>query len=481
MIPILYGSDETAFTTNGLGPLPDAAECTVEEEINGVYQLHMVYPVDGINFANIKPLNIIKVVPAVGATAQPFDIIRVSTPRFGVVEIDAKHISYRLNKNTVMPFSVSNELVSTVLNAIKSHRVESDGFNYNTASISDRVSFAVAEPCSVRSALKSLIEVLGKGEYIWSGFGVSLMARRGADKDITVQYGINITDFKQEKSIEESLTGIVPYWKGRDAGGNDVVVTLAQKVVHISGYSAFPYQRSAPVDFSSEFKEKPTESQLLSAAQNYITANNIAVPKVSMDVSFVHLPDTEEYKTLTYLDKASLGDGVKVNYAKLGVTATARVIRTVYDVLNGRYKEISIGDAKIRGQSAQGAVAPVKKQVSQISNAVTAMTENEASRVTLPSNFTNHGEARNFYNRKGNICMVGLDCTPSAHVSGQTLFTLPTSCRPVAALRYSVLPGVSRSSDDGGDHYVIINTDGTVTYTGTGRVFNTFTYICNGG
>ena len=162
-------------------------------------------------------------------------------------------------------------------------------------------------------------------------------------------------------------------------------------------------------------------------------------------------------------------------------TATARVIRAVYDVLNGRYKEISLGDAKIRGQSAQSAVAPVKKEVTQINSAVNALTENETSRVTLPSNFTNHGEARNFYNRKGNICMVGLDCTPSEHVSGQTLFTLPTSCRPVAALRYSVLPGVSRSSDDGGDHYVIINTDGTVTYTGTGRVFNTFTYICNGG
>lgn len=481
MIPMLYDSGETSFTTNGLGPLPDAIECTVEEEINGVYQLHMVYPVDGINFSNIKPLNIIKAVPSVGANAQPFDIFRISMPQFGRVEIDAKHISYRLNKNTVMPFSASNELVSTVLSAIKNHDVESDRFTYGATGISDRISFAISEPCSVRSALKSLIEVLGKGEYIWNGFRVGLNARRGADRDITIQYGVNITDFKQEKSIEETLTGIVPYWKGRDAGGNDVVVTLAQKVVRISGYSVYPYQRSAPVDFSSNFKTPPTNAQLLSATQSYISANSIGVPKVSMDVSFVHLQDTKEYASLKFLSYVELGDGINVNYTKLGITTTARVTRTVYDVLKGRYKEISLGDAKIRGQSAQGAVAPVKKEVAQVNNAVNALTENEESPVTLPSNFTSGGSTRNFYRRKGNICMVGLDCTPSAHVSGQTLFTLPTSCRPVIACRYSVLPGVSRASDDGNDHYIIINTDGTVNYTGTGRVFNTFTYICNGG
>lgn len=481
MIPMLYDSGETSFTTNGLGPLPDAIECTVEEEINGIYQLHMVYPVDGLNFSNIKPLNIIKVVPAVGATEQPFDIFRISMPKHNKIEVDARHVSYRLNKNTVMPFSVSSTVVSSVLTAIKNNRVETDRFNYYTTGISNSVPFAISEPCSIRSALKLLTEVLGKGEYYWNGFDVYLRSRRGADKDITIQYGVNIVDFKQEKNIEETITGIVPYWKGRDAGGNDVVVTLSQKVVRVSGYSVYPYQRAIPVNFSSDFKTPPTSSQLLSAAQNYITANSINVPKVSMDVSFVHLSDTQEYKALTALGKVALGDGINVNYSKLGISAQARVTRTVYDVLRGRYKEISLGDAKIRGQSAQGAVAPVKQQVAQVGNAVTALTENEESLVTLPSNFTSGGSTRNFYRRKGNICMVGLDCTPSAHVSGQTLFTLPVSCRPVIACRYSVLPGVSRSSDDGNDHYVIINTDGTVTYTGTGRVFNTFTYICNGG
>ena len=280
-------------------------------------------------------------------------------------------------------------------------------------------------------------------------------------------------------SPEEVATGVLPYWKGKDSNKNDVVVVGYLK--RIPNAIDLPYQRTIAVDFTDEFDEKPEAASLGYKAEDYLNQVSVRNPRTSLDISFVILSQTQEYEKFASLYRVELGDTVTIEYSKVGVSAQARVTRTVYDVLKDRYKEISLGDAKIRGQSAQSAVAPVKKEVTQINSAVNALTENEASRVTLPSNFTNHGEARNFYNRKGNICMVGLDCTPSAHVSGQTLFTLPTSCRPVAALRYSVLPGVSRSSDDGGDHYVIINTDGTVTYTGTGRVFNTFTYICNGG
>lgn len=127
------------------------------------------------------------------------------------------------------------------------------------------------------------------------------------------------------------------------------------------------------------------------------------------------------------------------------------------------------------------AVTTNKNNITTLTNSVTALTTTEQANITIPSAWTSGGSGRNFYFRVGNICEVHLDCTPNVHVGGTTIFTLPESCRPVKVCRYSVLPGVSRSSDDGDDHYVIINTNGTVTYTGTGRVFNTFTFICNGG
>ena len=53
MKPILYAASETAFTTNGLGILRDAIDATVEEALNGIFELEMLYPVTGIHFSDI--------------------------------------------------------------------------------------------------------------------------------------------------------------------------------------------------------------------------------------------------------------------------------------------------------------------------------------------------------------------------------------------------------------------------------------------
>lgn len=485
MIPIIYDSSvsSTVFTSNGKGWLSDAIECTIEEEINGIYQLHLVYPVNGIHASDLKTMNIIKAVPAYGKAAQPFDIFRVSMSRYDRIEVDARHVSYRLNKHTVKPFGGTFSLPSNLFSAITSNSAEVYYFTYES-SITRACNVVVDEPTSIRKALSMVTVTEQDGtvyspEFEWDNFNVIMSKQRGTTRYTVIKYGKNLVDYKQEQNIEETVTGFVPFWHGKDAGGNEVVVTGG--AVLATNASSFPYKRTVPLDLSSEFKEKPTTTQLNQKARTYIDTENVGVPKVSLDVSFIILSQTLEYQDLTALYTVNLGDTITVEYEKLGVSAQARVRGTVYDVLKDRYKEISLGDAKIRGQSAQGAVAPVKKQVSQINNAVNAITESETALITLPSSFTNNSEARNFYYRKGNICMIGFDCTPSSRVSDVTLVTLPTTCRPVKALRLSALPSLSRSTDDGDTQYVAVKVDGTVTYTGSARLCQVYTFICNGG
>ena len=50
MIPILFESTETLFSTNGIGRLADAISCVVTEERNGMYELEMDYPQSGIHY-----------------------------------------------------------------------------------------------------------------------------------------------------------------------------------------------------------------------------------------------------------------------------------------------------------------------------------------------------------------------------------------------------------------------------------------------
>lgn len=85
MIPILYESTETVFTSNGLGRLRDCLSCTVTEERNGVFECEFEYPIDGANFDLIQCGRIIGVTHDDSGVLEPFDIVSYTKPISGVV------------------------------------------------------------------------------------------------------------------------------------------------------------------------------------------------------------------------------------------------------------------------------------------------------------------------------------------------------------------------------------------------------------
>ena len=74
--------------------------------------------------------------------------------------------------------------------------------------------------------------------------------------------------------------------------------------------------------------------------------NDIGVPTVSLSVSFQPLEQTEEYKDIALLERVNLCDTVTVEYPTLGVSATAKCVKTVYDALKNRYTSIELGEAR---------------------------------------------------------------------------------------------------------------------------------------
>ena len=96
MKPVLYPSQETAFGSNGLGILTDAASCVITEERNGAFELEMTYPVSGIHYKEIAPRCIILAKPNPVDDPQPFRVYRTTKPMGGLVTIYGEHISYDL-------------------------------------------------------------------------------------------------------------------------------------------------------------------------------------------------------------------------------------------------------------------------------------------------------------------------------------------------------------------------------------------------
>lgn len=345
MKPILYDSTEKQFTTNGIGTLADAISCTVFEERNGSYELEMEYPLGGINYDEIRNNRIILAMPSDGQKAQPFRVFKITRPIGGVVKIYAIHLSYDLSGIPVAPFTAND--CSSALNGLKSNSMIANPFEVWT-DISGSGKYKQNSPASFRSRLAgtdgSILDSFGKGaELEFDRLTVKVHQNRGRDNGVTIRYGKNLTDLKQQESIENVRTGVIAYWYKEENNTQDVIVSEIQ---YLENHADYPKENIHVLDCSADFEKKPDKQQLNTRAKQYIKANNIGVPKVSIDVSFIQLWQTEEYKDVVSLERVSLCDTVHVVFDKLGVNAVAKVIKTEFDVLNERYIKITLGEAR---------------------------------------------------------------------------------------------------------------------------------------
>lgn len=347
MKPILFADDETNFTTNGLGRL-DCISCIVTEERNGAYECEMEVSASSAHASEIAMNSIIGVIPCDGGSLQAFRVYEISKPIHGRFKVYARHISYDLTKIPCMPFSVaaSPSAAASTLAGLKTNAVEACPFTFWT-DLTTASSYKQTLPASIRQRLGgvegSVLDQFG-GEYEWDNYTVKLHKQRGSiDTGITLRYGKNITDINQEENIAATVTGVVPYWSDMD-GVN--VVTLPEHVVYSANADRYPFHLTEVLDLSGKWEEEPSVNSLRLAAQAYVNKSGLGIPKVSIEVSFVELWQTEEYKEVAPLQRVKLCDEVTVEFEKLGISETAKIVRTEYDVLAERYKSVTLGNLR---------------------------------------------------------------------------------------------------------------------------------------
>ena len=438
MIPILYKPKELDFKTSGIGRLTDCISAVCVEERNGAFEIEIVYPTDGIHASDVQNDGFILAQPADRKDPQPFRIYDVEKNLDGTMTIKAEHISYQLNSVAVMPFTATT--AKQAMTRLKNNVVGYCPFTFST-DLSVTADYEKDIPGMARSLLGgnegSILDVYG-GEYEWDGYKVKLWENRGKDRGFTIRYGKNLLDLKQEESIESMYTAVLPYWfKTTTSEGTETkeLVTLDEKLVYITGIpsrsyvltlndrdllilntsdsilinsSKYSYERILILDCSSAFDTKPTQAALRTYTKNYIAANDLGTPKVTMDVSFVDLWQTDEYSTMfqdkkillyaegsegygemlypavdlyssettypknggvistdrwlilnasdgvllsqgynfTGLAHAGLCDIVTVVFEDFGIDVKAKVVKTEYDILMERYNSIEIGDPR---------------------------------------------------------------------------------------------------------------------------------------
>lgn len=341
MKPILMNPSDTltqmtSSQTNGLGRL-NAMSCVVTEERNGIYEAELTVFIDDEHFSALSVGSVLKLMTNEGL--QMFRVYQITKPINGVCTVYAHHITYDLAKAPVMPFTATG--ASNVVNGLVSNMASTYEFSMITDIVNALSVFTLTEPKYFRECLGgyqgSVLDVFG-GEYEWDNTTVKLLAHRGSDNGVQIRYGKNLTDIQQETNIESMYDAVIGY-----ATVNDI--TTAGTVQMITQVSS---PKTMIVDFSDEFDddETVTVEKLNTLALDYIQTHDMTAPKVSIDVSFVALASTDQYKDIAPLEHVKLCDTVHVLFEKLGVNASAKVIKTTYDSLNERLLSVEIGDAK---------------------------------------------------------------------------------------------------------------------------------------
>ena len=414
MIPYLFSpSLDQDFSTNGIGRLYEATECTCSNEINGQYELKLSYPRSGKYFKDIQRNSIIKAKVSDTGDDQLFEVYKITKSIKNTVSISAKHISYDLSDNLLFPFKAYN--TSEAMSAINNTN-NLEGDTYNKFRISCNFSndglMNIESPVTLRSAIigdsNSFVSIYG-GELYADNFNLAIKDNIGSDKGVTLRYGRNITDLSQDISIENAVTAFLPYWLGTktledDRGHPKTIPWIIKGSKYYSpNHDKFPREKVQAIDVTSyivinsrdkqyqsqteeEKKEEawtnknkvvinsdqkdtsnvfPSEADVNKALEFYmkdkerINELKFGVPEISTTISFVKLRDTEEYKDVAALETVDLGDIITVIFPELDISAKAEVKSVDYNVLKERYNSITLGEFKktftsiLRNEQAQ--------------------------------------------------------------------------------------------------------------------------------
>ena len=343
MIPILYDQSEKLFTSGGLGFLVDATSCIVSQERNGVFECEFTYPISGPLYNQIKERSIIYATHDDSRDPQPFDIYARSAPINGLVTFYAHHISYRLSNAVVMPFTATScaDAMAKIQANLVTDRDDDFTFWTDKTTVGD---YAKTVPSICRTTLGgeegSLLDVYGKGDYIFDKFAVKLYQNKGVNTDVEIRYGKNLTNIEHKVDNSSSYNAIVPYWLNEEDG---TLVTLPEGYVSYNDGTA--YIVAIPYPMNDYFSTVPTVSAMRLKAQQLLDSSDSWVPSEGFEVDFIQLWQTEEYEDYAPLQRVNLCDTVRVYYPELGVNAVRqKVVKTVYNTLLDRYDEITLNE-----------------------------------------------------------------------------------------------------------------------------------------
>ena len=333
MFPVLYDSIVTGTVPEhyGIGVLKDALSCVITEERNGAYELVLKYPSSGAYADKLVTRAVIKAKPNFTDDAQLFRIYKIGKAIGSSFTVYARHISYDISG-----FPITTGSASNVGDALALLNAKAPGYTFSTDK-SLQASFKIDKPSSVRSwfggKAGSILDQYGPGDWKYDNFECRFLANRGQDRGVTIRYGKNLTKLENIDDSSNLVTSVMAFWQSSD----DNPVTVISDA--ISTGATLDVTACQVVDASEYFENQPTVDQLNAYVNKYIAGHITDKVKSNIKLDFAQIS-----KLLK--DRVDLCDTVHIVYEDYGISATAKCIKTTWDVLQDKYTEIELGEAR---------------------------------------------------------------------------------------------------------------------------------------
>lgn len=377
MLPILYPPDavQADFGYNGLGYITTATKCEVTETRNGAYELELTLLLSDRLADQVVPTAFIKCLANGSDSLQIFEIYSIKKTR-QQIQANAQHIRYRLNANVFTePYTPSADKTPTeVWNDINSSSLLSftNPFSFSSdITTTSRPKAAASAPIRLGEFMfgvdGSMLDHYG-GEYHFNNFTVQLLHQRGTERPITLRAGSGIRDLGYEADVENAYTHIVPYAivPLREQTGTDEYRYIDDYYVYLddpvsTSNTSLQYDKALSYDFTQAFSTQypgagliavtgtriPTSASWIDARAKltaltnaYISQNADTLRGLDINLDVDTLAEQDD------LQQVELCDILSVNFAPLGISTRAKVVKLTYDVLREKNIKIELGNVK---------------------------------------------------------------------------------------------------------------------------------------
>ena len=299
-----------------------------------------------------------RVIPAQTITAQSFEITEIEKSLDGKqIMLHAEHVSYGLGRCVLGDCSLVGVNPATALLFIQGAMKE----EYAGGLYTNLTEETITADWSWKNAQAAILDPKAgllqftAGQLIRNDRDVYLISKGEPVPKYQVTYGTNLRGVTWDGGITDMVTRVYPTAQSEDGR------TLLLPEEHIDTVRVVPFIRPEVLNTGLKVgtKEKQsdgteielTESivydRMREAASNRFNVDECDKADIRLEVDWIHLPDTEEYKEFAALINAAPGEWVTVKAGPMGISETIQLTGYTWDAVMDRYEKATFGKNKV--------------------------------------------------------------------------------------------------------------------------------------